>query len=138
MAGTGRSGFTSVVPPLFGRDKTPRAERTDAISRKTLLHLIQILLPGYDARGQRFDEQLSARTRAELVERFGGVTAYLRAPAAGAWITPGGAVERDEVIMVEVVVDDLDRAWWRDYLNELQARFSQDEIHARALAADKL
>ena len=102
------------------------------------MHLIQILLPRYDARRQPFDEQLFVRTRAELVEQFGGVTAYLRSPAAGAWVTPGGTIERDEVIMVEVVVPDLDRKWWRDYLVVLQTRFDQDEIHARALPADKL
>ena len=75
---------------------------------------------------------------AELVERFGGVTAYLRAPASGAWIAPEGAVERDDVVMVEVVAPDLDRAWWREYVAVLKARFDQDEIHARALPAEKL
>jgi hypothetical protein len=102
------------------------------------VHLIQILLPRYDAQGQRFDDQLFARTRAELVEQFGGVTAYLRSPAAGVWVAPGGAVERDEVVMVEVVAEDLDPAWWRKYLKELETRFGQDEMHARALPATKL
>ena len=102
------------------------------------MHLIQILLPSYDADRQRFDEQLFARTRAELVDRFGGVTAYLRSPAAGAWVAPDGIVERDDVIMVEVVSDALDQTWWREYLHVLQERFGQEEIHARALPAQKL
>ena len=102
------------------------------------MQLIQVLLPSYDAQHRRFGDELFAQTRAELVERFGGVTAYLRSPAAGAWIAPGGAVERDEVIMVEVVAEDLDRAWWDGYLSVLEKRFGQDEIHARALPAEKL
>ena len=99
------------------------------------MHLVQILLPTYDSRRQRFDHGLFAKTRAELVGRFGGVTAYLRAPATGAWIAPDGNVERDEVVMVEVVADDLDLGWWREYLGVLRGRFAQDEIHARALPA---
>ena len=102
------------------------------------MYLIQLLLPTYDERRNRFDDRLFAQTRAELVERFGGVTAYLRSPAAGAWIAPGGAVERDEVVMVEVVAEDLDAGWWRDYLQTLRVRFVQDEIHARAVPAQKL
>lgn len=102
------------------------------------MHLIQILLPRYDAQKNRFAEELFARTRAELVEAFGGVTAYLRSPAAGAWIAPGGALERDEVVMVEVLVADLERRWWRDYIRTLETRFGQDEIHARALPSERL
>ena len=62
------------------------------------MHLIQILLPRYDVNRARFDDQLFAQTRSEIVERFGGVTAYLRSPAAGAWLAPGGSIERDEVV----------------------------------------
>ena len=102
------------------------------------MYLIQLLLPTFDERRNRFDDRLFAQTRAELVERFGGVTAYLRSPAAGAWIAPGGAVERDEVVMVEVVAEELDAVWWRDYLKTLRVRFVQDEIHARAVPAQKL
>jgi hypothetical protein len=102
------------------------------------MHLIQILLPRYDTDRVPFDDRLLAQTRAEIVERFGGVTAYLRSPAAGAWIAPGGSIERDEVVMVEVVTDDLDRGWWRQYLETLQVRFGQEEIHARAVRVEKL
>ena len=103
-----------------------------------MAHLVQLLLPTSDNRGRRFDGSLFASTRAELVKQFGGITAYLRSPAAGAWVAPEGTVERDAVVMVEVVVDDLDRAWWRAYLRELKGRFDQEEIHARAIAVDEL
>ena len=98
------------------------------------MHLIQILLPrksGEPATDGRF-----AATRAELVERFDGVTAYLRAPAQGAWVSPDGRIERDEMVMVEVVVETFDRAWWRDYQKTLARRFGEKEIHIRILAAD--
>lgn len=77
-----------------------------------------------------------AQTRAELVERYDGVTAYLRSPAQGAWTRPDGQVERDEVIMIEVVTDTFERAWWRAYAEKLARRFQQDAIHIRALPAE--
>ena len=99
------------------------------------MHLIQILLPRVTGEGPVADAEF-ARTRAELVEAFDGVTAYLRSPAAGAWTAPDGHVERDDVVMVEVLVERFDRAWWRAYREQLARRFGQEEIHIRALPAE--
>jgi hypothetical protein len=57
-----------------------------------------------------------------LVERFDGVTAYLHFPAQGAWTAPDGRVERDDVVMVEVVTETFDREWWRAYAARLAGR----------------
>jgi len=46
------------------------------------MYLLQILLPLVDNQGQRFDDHRFSHVRRELTERFGGVTAYLRSPAA--------------------------------------------------------
>lgn len=57
--------------------------------------LIQILLPRRaEARPTQRDAYV-ARTRAELVERYDGITAYLRSPAEGDWTAPDGTVARD-------------------------------------------
>ena len=98
--------------------------------------LVQILLPrrtdgDADARDAGF-----AQTRAELVERYDGVTAYLRSPAQGAWTAPDGRIERDEVVMIEVVTDRFEREWWRAYAEKLARRFQQEAIHIRALPAE--
>jgi hypothetical protein len=96
--------------------------------------LIQLLLP---ARGRAsFTDADLAATRDELVREFGGVTAYVRAPAAGAWQHPSGAVEDDDVVMVEVVIPHFDRDWWRGYVETLRHRFHQTAIHARAIAME--
>jgi len=94
--------------------------------------LIQLLLPRFSGSGVS-PEAAFAATRAELVAAFGGITAYLRSPAQGAWTNPEGKVERDEMVMVEVVAAGFDRAWWRDYQQALADRFSQREILIRAL-----
>ena len=98
--------------------------------------LIQILLPRRSNTDPQARDATFADTRAELVERYDGVTAYLRSPAEGAWTDPAGHVERDEVVMIEVVTDTFERAWWRAYAETLARRFQQDAIHIRALPAE--
>jgi len=96
--------------------------------------LIQLLIP-QAADGQTLDEQFR-QTRTELVNEFEGITAYQRAPARGAWRNPEGDLEGDDVVMVEVVAEFFDKAWWRQYQQTLEARFEQREIHIRALSID--
>jgi short-subunit dehydrogenase len=94
--------------------------------------LIQLLLPTTSSSGDGSMNAL-AETRRELVERFKGVTAYVRSPAKGLWTAPDGHTEADDVVMVEVVTDTFDPAWWRTYSATLAHRFAQDTIHVRAL-----
>ena len=101
-------------------------------------HLVQILLPIYNRSGRPIQPEKFGAVRRTLTERFGGVTAYTRAPATGAWKTPDGAVERDDMIMVEVVVDAIDRDWWSAYRRTMEREFDQESIHARALALELL
>ncbi|HVL75382.1 MAG TPA: hypothetical protein VM406_05145, partial [Noviherbaspirillum sp.] len=79
-----------------------------------------------------------AQTRTELIERFGGLTAYSRAPADGLWKPDGGAAVRDELVVVEIMADVLDEAWWKDYRHRLEVRFRQQSILVRALHATLL
>ena len=101
-------------------------------------HLVQMLLPLRTRDGSDQPPALFAGVRDELTERFGGVTAYSRSPATGLWKNTDAEVEREQVIMVEVVVDALDRDWWAQYRAQLAARFAQDEIHARAIALERI
>jgi hypothetical protein len=99
--------------------------------------LIQLLLPRVGV--TRADGLAPlAQTRRELAERFKGVTAYLRSPATGWWTAPDGHTEQDDVVMVEVVTETFERAWWRSYAGTLAARFDQESIHVRAIPVDVL
>ena len=102
------------------------------------MHLVQIFLPLHDNAGMPFAKALFDAVRAELTERFGGVTAFVRSPAAGAWQDEDGAVQRDEVVLVEVMADRLDHRWWAVYREDLQRRFAQDEVLVRASAIERL
>ncbi len=97
--------------------------------------LIQLLLPVTGNDGQPRTSALM-ETRRELVDRFKGVTAYLRSPAKGLWTAPDGHTEEYDVVMVEVVTDSFDPAWWRTYSATLAERFAQDVIHVRAITVE--
>ncbi len=101
-------------------------------------HLIQILLPIHARDGSPFPVEMFARVRVELTEQFGGVTAYSRSPATGLWKREDEKIERDQVIMVEVVVEEFDRDWWIAYREQLEERFGQEEVLARALAMERI
>lgn len=100
------------------------------------MYLVQILLPRPAGNRGTVEDTRFNRTREELVAAFDGVTAYVRSPAQGAWTAPDGRLEHDDVVMVEVLVDSFDRAWWRAYAERLAGRFEQEEIHVRALLAE--
>jgi hypothetical protein len=102
------------------------------------MYLVQLLLPLRDNAGRTLPRALFVEVRDELTERFGGITAYLRAPAEGMWRDADGRPDRDDVVMCEVMVQALDRAWWASYRAFLERRFGQLEIVARALPLERL
>lgn len=101
------------------------------------MHLIEILLPLRDNDGKPFGRDLFAQVREELVEAFGGLTAFMRSPAEGLW-EEGGERSRDEIAVVEVMTETLDRGWWERYRESLERRFRQDEVVIRATTVERL
>jgi hypothetical protein len=101
-------------------------------------YLVQILLPVYDNAGRAFDAGEYARLRSELADRFGGVTAYTRAPARGVWKDDAGETTRDDIVIFEVMTADLDQVWWTEFRKHLETRFRQDTLIVRALTSTVL
>ena len=101
------------------------------------MHLVAILLPLERNDGSPQPHALFGKLRSELVEAFGGATFFSRAPAEGLW-EEDGKVERDRIVMVEVVADSLDRDYWSRLRKRLEAAFEQDEILIRASAVEQL
>jgi hypothetical protein len=101
------------------------------------MHLIELFLPLSDNEGRAFGRGEFDRVRRELTDRFGGVTAFTRSPAEGAW-QEGGEVTHDQIVIFEVMAEELDRAWWREYREELARRFRQEELLVRATAVERL
>lgn len=101
------------------------------------MHLIQILLPLRDNDDRPFDAAAYGRVRAELAERFGGITTFTRAPAEGVW-KEGGRTSRDDLVVFEIMAPSLDRPWWEGYRADLERRFRQEAIVVRAIRVDML
>jgi hypothetical protein len=103
-----------------------------------VMKLLQILLPLYDNGGEAYPKSMFDRIRSELTDAFGGVTAFLRSPAVGLWEDESGEVQRDDVILFEIMTDDLDRNWWQRYRHDLQNRFGQQSILVRAIDVEMM
>ena len=95
------------------------------------MHLVQVLLPLYDNDGHPFEEALHLRVKTAFTEKFGGVTAYVRSPAEGAWHGPSGVKSHDEIVIFEVMTARLDRAWWRKMRRDLARTFKQEQLVIR-------
>jgi hypothetical protein len=102
------------------------------------MHLVQLLLPLTDNDGHPFPGAHFDAVRDELTARFGGLTAYTRAPAVGLWGEGGGAPARDDIVVYEVMVEALDRGWWSELRGRLERRFAQEAIVIRAHAVERL
>lgn len=96
------------------------------------MYLIQLLLPVRDESGAPFPRERYEVLARELTERFGGVTAHTRAPAAGLWEEEPGRTVRDDVVIYEVMTPALDEHWWGALRRRLEREFRQDELVVRA------
>jgi len=95
------------------------------------MHLVQLLLPLYSNSGVQFEPTLYTEVRNELVNQFGGITAYTRAPVHGLW-QESEQIVRDDLIIYEIMVETLEEEWWREYRITLENRFQQQSLVVRA------
>ena len=95
-------------------------------------HLVEVLLPVTEHSVSRIN-----LVRDELRAKFGGLTIYINSPADGLW-EEDGEVERDRIVVAEVMTDELERRWWATYRKRLEARFEQEEIVIRCSVIERL
>jgi hypothetical protein len=96
-------------------------------------HLVQILLPLRDNESRHFPDALFSEIQKMLTERYGGLTAYGRAPAQGVWARDGLKL-RDDIVILEVMTAELDAAWWKSFRQRLEQTMRQEQIVIRAHA----
>jgi hypothetical protein len=100
-------------------------------------YLIQLLLPLTDNEGRPYEQMLFRDINASLTEKFGGLTAFSRSPAKGTWINDDHE-ERDDVIVVEVMAQTLDRDWWLTFRQRLEITMRQAEIVVGSQTIERL
>jgi hypothetical protein len=102
------------------------------------VHLIQILLPLYEKSGRKVSRALLRSTAKQLADEFGGLTVYTRAPAEGLWRRRGAKLDRDDVVVYEVMAQKVDLRFWGARRGKLEKEFVQDAIVVRAIRARRL
>ena len=100
------------------------------------MHLIQLLLPLCDNEGHPFPQSMYLKVRDELIETFGGITTYVRSPAEGLWKEGQCCAVKDEIVIYEIMVKELDRPWWQRFREHLEQLFRQEAIIVRASMID--
>lgn len=97
------------------------------------MYLVEILIPANGG------EDELRRLRDELTERFGGVTIFSRSPAVGLWKErTSSRPERDDIIVLEVMTEELERDWWRGYRGTLESRLGEELIVIRSTVIELL
>jgi len=95
------------------------------------MFVVQIYLPLEMPDGSAVPASVFERTKAELTDHFGGVTAFLQSPADGAWKPSEGEAVHDRIAIFEVMVRDVDTVWWREYRDRLEDELDQEQILVR-------
>jgi hypothetical protein len=101
------------------------------------MNVIQVFLPLDTGRGEPIPPETIEGLVAGLGDRFGGATAYTREPAEGLW-KRATIIERDRIIVVEVMVDQVDDQWWSAYRERLEREFTQERVLIRVTACRTL
>jgi hypothetical protein len=91
------------------------------------LKLVQIYLALKDNQGNPFKAALFESVKEQLMEKFGGLTAYTRSPAEGLWMN-GQREKSDDIVIFEIITPSLDVEWWQGYRKHLETAFSQEKI----------
>jgi inorganic pyrophosphatase len=94
--------------------------------------LLQILLPLYTSDGDLIPEENFREVEKKLAEQFGGTTSYVHSPASGLWKADEGLI-KDDILVIEVMVDCLDNAFWKKFKTQLEKNFDQKSIVIRHL-----
>jgi hypothetical protein len=102
------------------------------------MYLIQVFLPLNDEQGTRFPREQYDHVERKLISHFSGFTAYPRMPASGLWKDSEAALQRDELVIYEVMSENLTAAWWSEFRASLEALFRQEKILIRSQVVELL
>jgi|SRR4051812_37962424 len=101
------------------------------------MHLVEVFLPLTYRSGDLVPEAIFELIEAELTETFGGVTEYARGSARGLWENDHH-LEKDSLVVLEVMTKKLDKDWWKEFRHRTQSLFRQEELLVRTTIIERL
>jgi hypothetical protein len=103
----------------------------------TPVNLVEVFVPLNRGDGSPVHQNEIEVLVGRLADRFGGATAFSRAPADGLW-KDETAMSHDSIIILEVMVDHLDRGWWTAFRKELERNLQQEKLVVRSTLCELL
>ena len=117
------------------------SSRSNGISKGivagTDMYVVELFLPVARGNGDPVEISEIEDLIARMADRFGGATAFIRSPAEGLW-KDADEVERDRIVIIEVMVTELDIHWWGECRSRLEEQFQQEKILLRATRSQSL
>jgi hypothetical protein len=101
------------------------------MSAAQMSYLVEILLPQETGAGEPIRQQWFADLLKKLTSKFGGATSFMRSPGEGMWKS-GARTQRDEIVIIEVMTDQLEQSFWKDLRERLEDELSHQEIVIRS------
>lgn len=94
------------------------------------MQIVEVFLPLNTGSGVSIGGDVIDGIIGGLADRFGGATAFTRAPAEGLW-KQQAEIQKDRIIIIEVMVAEVDETWWKGYRGRLEAELEQEEVMIR-------
>jgi len=101
------------------------------------MHLVEVFVPLNRGDGSPVKPNEIQKLVRRLADRFGGATAFSRAPADGLW-KESSAMSHDRIVIIEVMVDQLDRKWWTVLKEGLERDLQQEKLVVRCALCELL
>lgn len=103
----------------------------NAKSNQQPIKKIEVFIPLHDQDGIPFPGYLYQHICKQIIKDFGGVTAYTRAPAIGIWEDREHQEVKDDIVIFEIMVSEIDYSYWRQFKKKLVVQFGQKELIIR-------
>ena len=101
------------------------------------MFVVEVFLPLCDDAGWGIGNAKVIEVRRQLFDKFGGLTVKPRSPAQG-YRREGTLPAKDDLVVLEVTVPELDSAWWDAFKTDLEQQFRQRDIQIRATELARL
>lgn len=101
------------------------------------MHLVEVFLPTGYPNGDLIPQSIFDLIEGELREKFDGVVVYARKSARTLSRSHARQME-ESLLVIEIVTDDLDKEWWKEFRHRTQALFHHDDLLIRATITERL